>query len=158
MILWESSFTYIWQRPIFGYGLDSFPFYSPAFFPLERTMGFNAHNVYIQVIFEMGFVGLIGFVLIFCRSFGWLARFWRFDRRGVSVAAAVMVVYLIGCYSDNVLEYLTFDWCFWLFFGLVFAQLSQYAARSAVHRKADQLQSRMREKRNVWAARSRVAG
>jgi O-antigen ligase len=134
-ILWESSFSYIWQRPIFGYGLDSFPFYSPAFFPLERTIGVPAHNVYIQTIFEMGFVGLVGFSLIFIRSIFSLGRFWRFDKRGVPVVAASMFVYLISCYSDNILEYLNFDWCFWFFMGLIFACFSEHQTQVAGYRK-----------------------
>jgi O-antigen ligase len=144
-ILWESSFGYIWQRPILGYGLDSFPYYSPEFFPLETRHGTNAHNVYIQMIFEMGFIGLIGFSLIFCSSFAWLARFWPFDKRGVPVVAATMVAYLVACYSDNIFEYLTVDWCFWFFFGLIFAQFFQYRARVSGHRKIHHWQSRTRE-------------
>jgi O-antigen ligase len=143
-MLWESSFSYIWQRPIFGYGLDSFPFYSPEFFPLEPDRGVPAHNVYVQIIFEMGFVGLVSFILIFFRSFVWLGRFWRFDKRGVPVVAASMIVYLISCYSDNILEYLSFDWCFWFFFGLIFAQFFQYWARVSGHRKTHHWQSSMR--------------
>jgi O-antigen ligase len=146
-ILWDSSFTYIWQRPILGYGLDSFPFYSPEFFPLDHVHGTNAHNVYIQMIFEMGFVGFISFSLMFCRSFVWLGRFWHFDKRGVPVVAATMIAYLIDCYSDNILGYLTFDWCFWFFFGLIFAQFSQYRARVTGHRKTHHWQSRTREKK-----------
>jgi O-antigen ligase len=134
-ILWESSFSYIWQRPIFGYGLDSFSIYSPAFFPLESVKGTAAHSVYIQTIFEMGFAGLMSLSWIFFRSFVWLARFWPFDKRGIPVAAASMIVYLVCCYSDNVFEYLTFDWCFWFFFGLIFAQFSLYRARVSVIEK-----------------------
>jgi putative inorganic carbon (HCO3(-)) transporter len=146
-ILWESSFTYIWERPIFGYGLGSFFFYSPEFFPLDRHHGADAHSVYIQTIFEMGFVGLISWSLIFGRSFVWLGRFWHFDKRGVPVVAASMVAYLIACYSDNILGYLTFDWCFWFFFGLIFAQFSQYRARVSGHRKSHHWQSRTSEKK-----------
>src|ERR1700722_10334437 len=54
MILWESSFSYIWERPIFGYGLASFFFYSPEFFPLGRLQGTDAHSVYIQTILKWG--------------------------------------------------------------------------------------------------------
>ncbi len=34
-ILWQRAFPLILQRPVFGYGLYSFPYYSPTFFPLE---------------------------------------------------------------------------------------------------------------------------
>jgi putative inorganic carbon (hco3(-)) transporter len=145
-ILWESAFTYIWQRPIFGYGLDSFSTYSPEFFPLEHVNGTVAHNVYVQTIFEIGFVGLIGFGLIFTRCFAWLGRFWRFDKRGVPVVAATLIAYLIDCYSDNILAYLTFDWCFWFFLGAIFSQFYLYRARVSDHPKSHHWRSRTRSK------------
>jgi putative inorganic carbon (hco3(-)) transporter len=146
-ILWESTFTYIWQRPIFGYGLDSFGTYSPEFFPLDHLKGTAAHSYYIETIFEMGFVGLIGFSLIFVRCFIWLGRFWRFDKRGVPVVAAAMIAYLIDCYSDNISAYLTFDWCFWFFFGVIFSQFYQYRARASDHPKPLYRRSRTRVKK-----------
>jgi putative inorganic carbon (HCO3(-)) transporter len=146
MLLWENAFTYIWQRPFFGYGLNTFRLYTPQFFVLDSVNGGDAHSVYIQTIFEMGFVGIIGLGLIFCRSFIWLARFWRCDKRGVPVVAASMIAYLDFCYSDNILYYLAFDWSFWFFFGLIFAQFSQYWARVSGHRIAHHWQMRAREK------------
>ena len=35
-------------------------------------------------------------------------------------------VYLIVCYSDNLLEYVSYCWCYWFALGLVFAHLSHY--------------------------------
>jgi len=134
-ILWESAWTFIRERPIFGYGLNSFPFYSPIFFPLERVIGTYAHNVYIQFLFETGLVGLISFFWIFWRCFAWLNRYWSFDKRGLTMAAAMMVVYLIACYSDNLFEYLSFNWCFWFTFGLIFAQCARYRASGMEERK-----------------------
>jgi O-antigen ligase len=147
MVLWESAFTYIWQQPLFGYGINTFHLYSPQFFVLDHVNGGDAHSVYVQTIFEMGFVGLIGLGLIFCRSFIWLARFWSCDKRGVPVIAAIMFGYLDFCYSDNILYYLAFDWSFWFLFGLIFAQFSEYWAQVPGHRKAlpRQLTSKQRE-------------
>jgi O-antigen ligase len=141
-MLWESSFSYIWQRPFFGYGVNSFFVHVPEFFPLDHVNHGQAHSVYIQTIFEMGFVGFVSFGLIFCRSFIWLGRFWRFDKRGVPVVAASMIAYLCFCYSDNILGYLAFDWPFWFLFGLIFAQFSQYWARVSGDRKTHHWQSR----------------
>jgi O-antigen ligase len=154
MVLWESAFTYVWQRPLFGYGINAFHVYSPQFFVLDHVNGADAHSVYVQTIFEMGFVGLFSLGLIFCRSFIWLGRFWRFDKRGVPVVAASMIAYLDFCYSDNIFYYLAFDWSFWFFFGLVFAQFSQYWVRVSGHRIAHDWQSRMREK-GMLVTRSR---
>lgn len=146
MLLWESAFSYIWERPVFGYGLDTFRYYSPQFFVLDHINGSDAHSVYVKTIFEMGFVGFAGLSLIFCRSFIWLLRFWRCDRRGVPVVAAIMVAYLDFCYSDNILGYLAFDWSFWFFFGLIFAQFSQYWSQVSSPQRNDRWQSRTKEK------------
>jgi putative inorganic carbon (HCO3(-)) transporter len=123
-MLWDNAFIYIWERPLFGYGLNSFHFYSPTFFPLSPR-GTEAHNVFIQFIFEIGFVGLCCFVWTFLRYFIWLARYLRVDRRGTIMTMAILSLYLILCYSDNVLEYLSFNWCFWFSCGAIFQQLVQ---------------------------------
>jgi putative inorganic carbon (HCO3(-)) transporter len=123
-LLWERSFAYIWERPIFGYGLDSFHFYSPEFFPLEPS-GTYAHNVYIQFQFESGLIGLIAFLWIFWRCFGWLARRFRIDSRRIIMTMGIMGAYLVACYSDNVFEYLSVNWCFWFVIGLIFAHIAQ---------------------------------
>jgi O-antigen ligase len=125
-ILWTKAFPMILQRPLFGHGLYSFPYYSPTFFPLEKTRGVDAHNVYIQLLFETGVAGLAAYLWIFWRKFLWLRRYWAFDKRGLTMAAAMMGAYLITCYSDNLLEYVSYGWCYWFTAGLIFADLSQY--------------------------------
>jgi putative inorganic carbon (hco3(-)) transporter len=134
-ILWDSAFVYIWRQPILGYGLDSFPFYSPFFFPLDRTTGTYAHSVYIQFLFETGFVGLICFLWIFFLCFSSTIRYWRLDWRGLAMTATMMAVYLICCSADNIFEYLSFDWCFWFTLGAIFAQLAAYRARRVAQRR-----------------------
>jgi putative inorganic carbon (hco3(-)) transporter len=116
-LLWDNAFSYIWERPIFGYGVRSFPFHSMTFF--WPAPGTYAHNDFIAVLFETGFVGLLAFVWIFLCCFTWLFRRWRFDRPGISILAAVIMAFLICSYSDNVLEYLTCQWSFWFVIGAV---------------------------------------
>ena len=41
---------HIAQRPLFGYGLYSFPYYSPSFLPWKTERGVDAHNVYVQLL------------------------------------------------------------------------------------------------------------
>jgi O-antigen ligase len=142
-LLWDSSFTYIWQKPIFGYGLDSFHFYSPFFFELEKN-GTAPHNVYIQFLFETGLIGMVSFLWIFWWSYAWLIRYWRFDRRGLTMAAAMMGVFLIACYSDNLLEYLSYQWSFWFGFGLVFLRVAQLPSRAGSSTRQTQFASRSR--------------
>jgi O-antigen ligase len=125
MILWESSFTFIWQKPLFGYGIGTFHLYSPQFFVLDHVNAGDAHSVFVQTIFEMGFVGLAAFALIFFGNLIWLAQFWPLDKRGIPVIAAIMIAYLDFSYSDNVLGYLAFNWPFWFLFGLILSQFSR---------------------------------
>ena len=125
-ILWQKAFAYILQKPWLGYGLYSFPYYSPSFFPLETERGVDAHNVYIQLLFETGLAGLASYLWIFWRKFVWLARCWSMDKRRLSMILAIITVYMINAYSDNLLEYVSYGWCYWFALGLVFSDLSRY--------------------------------
>ena len=125
-ILWQKAFPMILDKPLFGYGLYSFPYYSPKFFPLESTRGVDAHNVYIQLLFETGCAGVLTYLWIFWRKLTFLYRYWAFDWRGLTMVAAMISVYLIVCYSDNLLEYVSYCWSYWFALGLVFAHLSHY--------------------------------
>jgi O-antigen ligase len=125
-ILWQKAFVLILQKPWFGYGLYSFPYYSPTFFPLETERGVDAHNVYVQLLFETGLAGLAAYLWIFCRKFIWLVRSWDVDKRRVSMIIAVTAVFMINAYSDNLLEYVSYGWCYWFALGLVFSDLSRY--------------------------------
>ena len=132
--LWERSFVYIWQRPIFGYGLETFNFYSPQFFSLVPE-GTYAHSMYIQFLFETGFVGLIACLWLFLPSFSWLVHYWRFDWRGMTMAAGITVAYLVAGYSDNLWAYLTFDWCFWFILGSIFSYVVRFYPLNSTKRK-----------------------
>lgn len=125
-ILWEKSLAFITQRPVFGYGLYSFPYYSPTFFPLETDRGVDAHNVYIQLLFETGFAGLAAYLWIFGRKFIWLFRYWGVDKPRLAMTAAMIGVYLMTGYSDNLLEYVSYGWAYWFTTGLIFSDLAQY--------------------------------
>jgi O-antigen ligase len=131
-ILWEKALAFIMRKPLFGYGLYSFPYYSPTFFPLETERGVDAHNVYIQLLFETGLAGLAAYLWIFWRKFIWLFRCWSLDRRRVAMIVTITAVYLITGYSDNLLEYVSYGWCYWFALGLVFSDLSRH--RVARHR------------------------
>jgi O-antigen ligase len=105
--------------------LYSFPYYSPTFFPLETERGVDAHNVYVQLLFETGLAGLAAYVWIFWRKFTWLLRCWAIDRRRLTMIAALTGVFLLTGYSDNLLEYVSYGWCYWFALGLTFSDLSQ---------------------------------
>ena len=116
-LLWRAGLRWMdglhW---LYGYGLESFRFYSPQFYPMPGQDSWDPHNVYIQLYFETGVIGLV--------TYGWL--FWRLLPRLLTVAAnwraavialAMAMAYLLTSWSDNMLYYLSFNWYFWFFLG-----------------------------------------
>jgi O-antigen ligase len=115
---WRSALG--WMEPmhyLLGYGLLSFLEYSTIFFPLANTTGSGAHNVYVQLLFELGVAGLCSYV--------WL--YWGVARtlvglvKGAPLLAfcilGILVQYLLSSCADNMLAYLSFNWYLWFVLG-----------------------------------------
>ncbi|WP_293866541.1 O-antigen ligase [uncultured Alsobacter sp.] len=122
LMLWDAAFTWIRQDPIFGYGLFSFQIHAPTFFFLD-TEGFNAHSVYVQLLFETGVFGFLAYVALFL----WIAwgalKNYRRSREAAAFTIALVAFYMSICYSDNILGYLSFNWYFWLLLGTLRASM-----------------------------------
>lgn len=121
--LWSSSMDSIKRRPILGYGLGSFEYYSSSFFSLEKKSRTPAHNAFIEILFETGLLGLVSYFMIYGTA---LKICWRKlcgNLSGLSREAAIVfssvIGYLLVCFSDNTLYYLAFNWYFWFFIGLM---------------------------------------
>ncbi|MES1980887.1 MAG: O-antigen ligase family protein [Pseudomonadota bacterium] len=132
-LLWKTSLE--WMKPlnsIMGYGLDSFRYYSPQFFPLAGKMNVGAHSTYVQWFFETGIVGVTAAAWMYCRMLYtlWLGR--TEDRLGTAIIITLVVEYLVFAYSDNMQYYLSFNWYFWFVMGagcaLTMARLAQVQA------------------------------
>lgn len=150
-LLWNNAFTYIVRHPIFGYGLHSFPFYSREFFsPVPG--GTYAHNDYIQILFETGLAGLLAFLWIYLRCFIWLVQRWRFDKGGGTAAAAIMATYLICSYSDNLLEYLPYQWEFWFPFGVICWHMARCPAQAGSRQRRFASWSSLKRTQGLHAA------
>jgi putative inorganic carbon (HCO3(-)) transporter len=122
LVLWRSGLEWMDRsHSIFGYGLDSFKFYSPRFFPLEGRDTWDPHNVYIQLFFEAGLVGLLSYLFLFSRLLVQIRRGLSFDFPGTIIAMATVAAYLVVAYADNMLYYLSYNWYFWFFTGIVCA-------------------------------------
>jgi probable O-glycosylation ligase (exosortase A-associated) len=127
--------VYAWQvasrisidKPLLGVGVGSFRYAWPLYAPPEARRAYVAHNIFLDVIGELGWVGLL-FFLVFAggaaggafeasrdKEYGWLAR-------GLS---ASMVGYLI---CDLFSGYILSAHCYVLF-GL--AAAAQRIARAA---------------------------
>lgn len=130
--LWESAFHWMEFRDyFFGRGLQSFREESIVFFPQASGVNWNAHSAYVQVIFEMGVVGALAFVSLYLSV---LRRMWALRRAAplfAYIIAAVVVSYMFAAYSDNVLDYLSFDWYLWFVLGIASAYALSLQAPAA---------------------------
>jgi len=123
-LMWERTLKWLNDNPslLLGYGLASFRHYLPEFFFSEATKGGNdPHNAYLQIFFEMGIFGLLTFIWIFASLFIKLMRRYSFDKGGVIIMISLLASYLIASYSDNMLDYLAFQWYFWFIMGVICA-------------------------------------
>jgi hypothetical protein len=117
-ILWKSAIDFMEpQRLVYGYGLDGFGHFAEIFFPIDRTLRWDAHNVYVQFLFDTGVIGLSCYLWLYVRVL-WTIRAFRFmDRLSGFLLLAIVVQYLIVSYSDNMFRYLVFNWYLWFALG-----------------------------------------
>ena len=100
-----------------GYGLEAFYHDSTTFFSESGGTNWGAHNVYVEIFYDLGLLGLASFVWMYGRLLGTLKSMIRFDKLGAFTLMFVIVEYLVVCASDNMLHYLSFNWYLWFLYG-----------------------------------------
>jgi O-antigen ligase len=116
--IWEAGLKWMRLRDmLLGYGLESFRYYSPMFFPMAGAIKPGAHSVYVQWLFEAGAVGLLCAAWLFHRLLSILRLGFREDKLGTVILMTIVFEYLVVSYSDNMLGYLSFNWYFWFLMG-----------------------------------------
>jgi len=122
MELWKSSLPWVKKRFFLGYGLGSFRRLSYNFFNLSYS-DVASHNIYLEILFETGIIGLISYLAIYI---GALKTFFRQMKSKASeksleytIVFSYVISYMIVCFADNLLYYLAFNWYFWFFAGLM---------------------------------------
>ena len=134
-ILWQSALDWLMENPseylVLGYGLGSFEHYQPLFFP--RGEGVGAHNALLQIFFEMGILGVLGVLWLFVSLFAKLKVGYSFDKAGAMIMMTLALAYLVASYSDNMLDYLVFQWYFWFIMGVVCAWYQLHSTPRPVH-------------------------
>jgi hypothetical protein len=117
-ILWKSAIGFMEpQRLFYGYGLDGFGHFAEIFFPIDRTLRWDAHNVYVQFLFDIGIIGVSCYLWLFARVLWTIRTFSLMDRVSGFLLLAIVVQYLIVSYSDNMFRYLVFNWYLWFTVG-----------------------------------------
>lgn len=119
-VVWNSAWSFILDKPFFGHGYNTFSYYFLDFFPLESRKGFDAHNVYVQIAFDMGFLGVISYFSLFVTLLYRASFYYKIDKKGGALVIGLLISYLVVGYSDNMLFYLSYNWYFWFFIGIFF--------------------------------------
>lgn len=118
-LYWEGAVKLIRERPLlgFGYGRKIFQRVFKERFPGEyKEYPFHAHNVPVEILFEMGIVGLAAFLILFARVLWDLGRSIRNRSRpdvrllAVGILSAIAGLAIFGMvdwtYSRSVSKYL----------------------------------------------------
>jgi len=113
---------------LFGYGKESYAFYSRFFYPLANGIGPPAHNVYMQVFFDGGLMGLAGFFWLLIGTGKLTAGVRKTDRMEGFLLVMLVLEFALVSVSDNMLDYLVYNWYLWFVLGI---GLSLHAARLA---------------------------
>lgn len=124
--IWHDSIA--WMTPahyLGGYGLAAFVHHSMDFGMAnafqKATFEINAHNIVIQTFFNLGLLGLLSFIYLIytpCRA---LFNLYIHNKLLAVTAFVVFVQFLMQGYSDNIWDYLIFEWYFWFFIGITLA-------------------------------------
>src|SRR5262249_16948831 len=97
-ILWQSALDWLMENPseylVLGYGLGSFEHYLPMFFPRAGVERVGAHNVFLQIFFEMGILGLLAFLCLFVALFSKLKIGYSFDKGGAMILMGLALAQL----------------------------------------------------------------
>lgn len=135
-VVWSAAWGYIIEKPFFGHGYNSFSYYFLEFFPLESDTSFDAHNTYVQIAFDMGFLGVIAYLFLFSMILARMIKYFKVDKKGGAIIIGLVISYLVVGYSDNLLFYLSYNWYFWFFIGIFFVY-SQFNCQSTNRDKED---------------------
>lgn len=123
--LWEAGLNWMdWQHYLLGYGIGAFSENAPIFFEHGDGIRWDAHNVYVQWFFDVGIIGLAGYVWLHCRVLYLLRHVSRIDRVLRFFVILTVSLYLMVSFSDNTMFYLSFNWYYWLFLGAVSSLLT----------------------------------
>lgn len=121
--IWSDSIGWMSQSHYFtGYGLYSFIHYSTSFAMAnafqKQDFDINAHNIYVQLFFELGVFGLLSFLYLIFEVFKKLLSIYKFNKLLVFTVIVILLEFVFMGYADNLLDYLVFDWYLWFILGL----------------------------------------
>lgn len=112
---WSIMGQIIKLSPIFGLGFANYYWYTPLFPIRGYAVSFNSHNNYIDIVAEMGIVGLI-LLIWFLWEVGWLAMQMR--KQAPSGFADAYVYGTIGGLAGMIVAGMLGDWILPFFYNI----------------------------------------
>ena len=124
--IWNSALAISRDHPLTGVGLSMFRDRRVREqYPVTAMAGLilpHAHNEHLQILSDMGILGLIVFLAMYVIAFGMLFRVWRVgddETRTVSIAvAAGLIAHGIYGLADAITLWDRFAFIFWMMLGM----------------------------------------
>lgn len=119
--MWQGMLPYLWQNPVIGSGLGTFKVLAERVFG-QFMWSYEAHNDYLRLGIEVGFLGLFLYLGIYIKSIWVLARTYLKNRK-VNLAsvyfggAVLLLAFLLMSFGDNVLRGTALQWALWSYTG-----------------------------------------
>lgn len=127
---WDSTIQMIDWNPVLGIGWSAYQYVYPEydyFINNPDIVIYHAHNMYLNMLAEIGIVGGIVYISLFIYALYCLYKYYRSATRDkgciVSILATIFVMLLMGI-TDYPLFNIQLSCVFWLLIGAAFGALS----------------------------------
>ncbi|MCR2745921.1 O-antigen ligase family protein [Limnobacter parvus] len=130
--IWESGLNWMsTSRYLLGYGIGGFIHHSPDFFPLSGGSKFGAHNVFVERFFDGGLLAFGVFSVFFLAQITNAFKLIKQDQFSALVYFGLLLSYLTLNASDNVVDYLAYNWYYWVVAGAFYATATRVVSSKA---------------------------
>jgi O-antigen ligase len=120
--LWQGMTDFFIQKPILGYGLNSFQVLSQDLQGLSALPAPEAHNDYLKLLVELGIVGLILYLAINIKLLifnlkNFLKSKDKFLKDASLLASILVGVFVLMAFGDNIMRGTATEWCLFAYLG-----------------------------------------
>ncbi len=120
--LWQKMVPFFFQKPLAGYGLNSFQFLSRQLHGLSLAPVPEAHNDYLRLLIETGIIGLVLYLNIYMRMLVFYFKQYMNqkdkDLKSLNlVTALIIIVFLLASGGDNLLRMTALEWPLYALMG-----------------------------------------
>lgn len=115
--VWDDMKDRFFERPLFGFGLGSFPTLRQLQVFDVYDQGIGAHNDYLRLLVELGLIGCVLYALVlvsWLRAMRAITRHWSGERLFMM---GFFLAFLVMSYFDNLLQATPVMWAFMILLG-----------------------------------------